>query len=924
MTRSGVIADDAGEDVAGASRALLLGRDREQSELHALIDAIEERGGALVVRGDAGIGKSALLEAARERAIREGIAVVSTAGTLSEAQLAFAGLHQLLLPLLDGLDLLPAPQRRALETAFGIAEADAPDLFLIGLAALGLVAERAAETPILFVVEDAHWLDRPSSEVLKFVARRVESDPVLLLFTVREGVSSPFDDAGLPELRVAGLDPTASNALLDLGAERLPADVRRRILEEAAGNPLALIELPVAAAELGAQRARSDPLPLTGRLEQAFTSRLTTLTTDVQKLLLLAALDEVDLAELSRAAGRPVEQEDLTPAVDAGLGRFESGKFRFRHPLIRSAVQQAATAAELRDAHAALAEALADEPDRAVWHRAAAAPGPSEEIATALEATAARATLRGGTDIAVAAYERAAELTADSQRRAVRLFHAGDMAFKLGGPKEGVRLFREARWLGLPPAERAIASFYLELAEGTWSGSATIRDFGRIARELVASGDGRRGLEALATVSVRAYWERLDDHTRKEIAAISDEIEGPPDDPDRLSVLAMIDPIGRGKEVIEQVSRLSPIGMSDPEQLFAVGTAAQSVWADTLALPFLQAAVAGVRANGQLNQLAQTLAFEAWSHLHRGAVRRAFTSAAECARIAEEIRALRYVVAARLAQSIASAEQGDDETAERLIVDAETLLLPLGANPMLALPALARGRLALAGERFGEAYEHFVRIYDPASAAFHPFVGGWAIADLVDAAVRGDGDLETVRGYLAEWGQIAATTTAPRLQVQVAYAESILAREAVAEQHFRVAIAAAQAEWPFYVARTQLAYGVWLRRRRRMTQSRAPLREAAEMFDALGLLRYAERARRELRASGETVRRRDPSGWSKLSPQELQIAQLAAEGLSNRQIGEQLYLSHRTVESHLYRLFPKLGVTSRAQLRDALEIASGS
>jgi DNA-binding CsgD family transcriptional regulator len=896
------------EEVASAS-GVLLGRDREQSELYALVDGIEQRGGALVVRGDAGIGKSALLAAARERALRRGITVVSTTGTLSEAQLAFAGLHQLLLPLLGRLDLLPDPQRRALETAFGMAEGEAPDLFLIGLAALGLVAERAAEAPLLFVVEDAHWLDRPSAEVLKFVARRVESDPVLLLFTIREGVSSPFDDAGLPELRVSGLDRGASNALLDLGAASLTADVRRRILEEAEGNPLALIELPVAAAELGAQAAASDPLPLTGRLEQAFTSRLTTLGTGVQKLLLLAALDEVDLAELSQAAGRPVEQEDLTPAVDAGLGRLESGRFRFRHPLIRSAVQQAATAAELRDAHAALAEALAEEPDRAVWHRAAAASSPSEDVALALDAAAERARLRGGGGVAVAAHERAAELTADPHTRALRLFRGGDLAFDLGRPKEGARLLREAQQLGLPAAEHAIASFYLELAESTWSGSATIRDFARIARDL----------QALAAVSVRAYWERLDEGTRREIAAISDEMTAPADDPARLRVLALIDPIGRGKQVVEQVARLSPVGMSDPEQLFHVGVAASSVWADTLSLPFLQAAAAGARADGLLNLLAHTLVFEAWGNLHRGAVRRVITSAAEGARIAEETRALRYMLAASIAQAIASAEQGEDEASERLIADAEAMLIPLGANPMLALPALARGRLALAEERFGEAYEHLVRIFDPAGAAFHPFVRGWALADLADAAVRGDGDLEAVRGYLAEWEQVAEATTAPHLQIQVAYAAAILAKDAVAEQCFRVAIAAAQAEWPFYVARAQLAYGAWLRRHRRMTQSRAPLREAAETFDALGLLRYAERARRELRASGETVRRRVPGGWSQLSPQELQIAQLAAEGLSNREIGERLYLSHRTVESHLYRLFPKLGITSRAQLRDALE-----
>jgi DNA-binding CsgD family transcriptional regulator len=909
-----------------ASRvAELLGRDDELARLYHLVDAIGERGGALIVRGEAGIGKSALLAAARERALQQGATIVSTTGTLSEAPLAFAGLHQLLLPLLGRLDLLPDPQRRALEAAFGIAEGDAPDLFLIGLATLGLVAERAADTPLLFVVEDAHWLDRPSAEVLQFVARRIESDPALLLFAVREGVASCFDDGHLSELPLAGLDEESSNALLDLAATRLPSDLRRWILEEAAGNPLALIELPAAAAELGAGAPPSGPLPLTARLEQTFTSRLTNLSEDVQRLLLLAALDDVDLAELSRAAETSVEPDGLSTAVAAGLGTLESGRFRFRHPLIRSAVEQAATPEELRHAHAALAEALADEPDRAVWHRAAAASGPDEEVAEALDAAADRATLRGAGDVAVSAFERAGELTAEPQRRAQRLYLAADLARELGRSSDSVRLFRAAQQLGLPPAEHAMASFHLEIAESTWSGSATIRDFARIARELVDSGDGERALQALATIAVRAYWERLDDKTRREVAATADEIVVPADDPVRLRVLGLIDPLGRGKEVVEHSARLSPVAISDPEPLFDVGIAASSAWAWNLALPFLRAADSAARAEGRLGLLAHTLVFEAWADLHRGAVRHAITRAAEGARLAEgTIRALRYVVAARLAHAIAAAEQGEDETPERMIAEAEALLLPLGANPMLALTAFARGRLALANERFGEAYEHLVRIFDPAGVAFHPFVRGWALADLVDAAVRGDGDLDAVRGYLAEWEQIAKTTRAPHLQVQVAYAAAILAPDAVAEKHFRGAIASGQAEWPFYVARAQLAYGVWLRRHRRMTQSRAPLREAAETFDALGLLRYAERARRELRASGERVRRRGPGGWAQLSPQELQIAQLAAEGLSNREIGEQLYLSHRTVESHLYRLFPKLGVTSRAQLRDALEAAPHS
>jgi DNA-binding CsgD family transcriptional regulator/tetratricopeptide (TPR) repeat protein len=915
-------------DVASAHadpRAVeLLGRDVELARLYGLIDSIDRHGGALVVRGEAGIGKSALLAAASERALQRGVTVESTTGALSEARLAFAGLHQLLLPLLDRLDLLPDPQRRALETAFGIAEGDAPDLFLIGLATLGLVADRAAETPLLFVVEDAHWLDRPSAEVLQFVARRIESDPAVLLFAVREGVPSCFDDADLSELALAGLDEDASNALLDLAATGIRADLRRRILEEAAGNPLALIELPAAAAELGSRAEQSGPLPLTTRLEQTFASRLTTLDTDVHRLLLLAALDDLDLAELSRAARAPLEPGDLTPAVAAGLGTLDSGGFRFRHPLIVSAVKQAATADQLRSAHAALAEALADEPDRAVWHRAAAAPGRDEAVAEELEALADRARLRGAGDVAVSALERAAELSADPQSRADRLFLAGDLAQKLGRSSDAVHFLRAAQQIGLPAAEDATASFYLEVAENTWSGAAMICNFARIARELADSGEGRRALDALETIAVRAYWERLDDEMRREIASIFDEIAVAADETGRLQIIGLIDPIGRGKQVLDEVVRLSPVGMSDPDELFRLGAAASCVWAENLALPFLRAAADTARAHGRMNLLFQTLAFEAWAEIRRGAIREAITRAAESARIAEEIRADRYVAAAWVAEAVARAEQGDGETSERLIAEAEAVLIPLGATPLLSLTAFARGRLALAEERFGEAHEHFLRIFDPTSVALHPFVQGWALADLADAAVRGDGDLDVVQAHLTKWEVIADETTAPHLRVQLAYASAILAKDSVAERRFRDAIAAAQADWPFYVARAQLAYGVWLRRQRRMTQSRAPLREAAETFDALGLLRYAERARRELRASGERVRRRAAGGWAQLSPQELQIAQLAAEGFSNREIGEQLYLSHRTVESHLYRLFPKLGVTSRAQLRDALEAAPHS
>ena len=437
--------------------------------------------------------------------------------------------------------------------------------------------------------------------------------------------------------------------------------------------------------------------------------------------------------------------------------------------------------------------------------------------------------------------------------------------------------------------------------------------------------EDRRALEALGAVSVRSYWDQLDDSTRQHVSAIVERLAVPADDPQRLAALGLIDPVHRGREVIARVGQMSPVDMPGPDQSMAVGRAAMAVWADNLALPFLRSAVAGYRSDGRLTRLAQCLVFEAWAAINCGAVRIAITGAAEAARLAEEARQLRYVLAAKLAHAIAAAELGEEETADHLIAEVEAVLVPMGANPQLSLIAFARGRAALAAERPGEAYHHLVRIFDPADAYYQPYARGWALADLVEAAVRGDGDLDLVRGLLSEWEEIAAATSAPHLEVQLAYAAALLADSATAEAAFpgrdrRRAPRAGR----IYAARAQLAYGAWLRRQRRGADSRAPLREAARVFDALGLRRFAERARRELRASGERARRRVPEAWTELSPQELQIAQLAAEGLSNREIGERLYLSHRTVSTHLYRLFPKLGITSRTQLRDALEPPHGS
>jgi DNA-binding CsgD family transcriptional regulator len=895
--------------------AELLGRDNELDQLYGLIQGITRRGGALVVRGEAGIGKSALLAAAATRARERGVTVASATGTPSEARFAFAGLHRLLVPFLEARERLPEPQRRALDTAIGLADGEAPDPFLVGLAALGLLTEAEAKRPLLFLVEDAQWLDSSTLEVLGFVARRLELEPVIVLFAVREGIASAVDETGLPELHLGGLDNESSKALLERTAPDLPPHLKRRILDEAAGNPLALIELPAAAVSLDRVEP-ADALPLPTRLEQAFAARLSGLDSDTRRLLLLAALEDGELPELAGDVA-------WAPAVTAGLGTVDNATFRFRHPLIRSAVVQAATFEERRRAHATLAAAFESEPDRAVWHRAGvAAAGPDEEVAKDLDAAAERARVRGGRDLALAALERAAELSVDREARALRLFRAGELAFELGRPTDTVRLLGAAQQLGLPSEERARASFVVEALEPTWSGSATVRGFARIAEELADAGYEDRALRTLNTIALRAHWENLDPETRRDVAEITGRLAGPSDDPVRLATLALFDPVGQGAEVLRLVRRTAPLDVPAPEAQFEVATAAAAVWAPNLALPFLRAASAGYRADGRLALLAQTLVFEAWAEIRAGAARVALTTAAEGVQLAQETRQVRFAVVGQIAEAIAAVEMGADEPAERLIGAAEAALLPLGANSLLSEVALARGRQALAQERYAEAYAHLLRIFDPNDAAYQEFVRGWVLADLADAAVQGDGEREVVHQFVREWQAVATTTGAPQLDVQLRYANAVLADDGDAEPLYENAMIVGAYGWPYYAARAQLAYGAWLRRQHRMTESRAPLREAAQSFEALGQLRFAERARRELRASGEARRRRVPEAWAQLTPQELQIAQLAAEGLSNREIGERLYLSHRTVGSHLYRLFPKLGVTSRTQLRDALGSAA--
>jgi DNA-binding CsgD family transcriptional regulator len=905
----------------------LIGRDRELAALEALLHRVGAGGGSLVVRGDAGIGKSAVLEFAGRRAAELGITVLTTAGVPSETEMAFAGLHRLLRPQLGRIAALPAPQRSALSTAFGLgdgaASEGAPDLFLIALAALDLLAEEAAASPLLLVVEDAHWLDAATCEVLAFVARRVEVEPILLLFAVRDGHVSPFEVAQLPELRLEALDDADSARLLDEVAPALAEEDRRRLLGAAAGNPLALVELPRAAGsdEVDASVVLA-PLPLTERLERAFSERLSTLPSVTRCLLLVAALDEggalgAQLEAATDVAGRAVTAADLAPAESAGLVSVGAG-VQFRHPLVRAALHAAAPTVDRQAAHAALAAAHVDDLERSLWHRAASRSGPDEEVASELEEAAARAVRRGAPVVAAAALERAAQLSAESWRRGTLLVRAAEIEFELGRSERALQLIAQARPLDLGDDDRARLTFLLEAAdEVSWSGAGRVASFARIANDMTRADQPERALKALQAAALRCWWGNPEQETRDLVVDAAERIPVPEDDAALLAVLAFADPVERGATVLERIERLTPDATADPVALHLVGTAATAVWAFDLSATFLDAAVDGLRAQGRLGLLAQALVSQSWAAVHLAKPSLAAAAAEEAARLAPETGQQRWGLAAQIALATVAGEGGDFERAESLAASAEAVLLPMGTQPMLSLVQFARGRGAVAHGFYDDGFHHLQRVLKPGDVAYHPFVGGWVLPDLIEAAAR-TGRRDEARRYLGGLESLSARTSAPYLRAGVGYARATVAEDDRAEELYTAALGGELANWPCFRGRLLLGYGRWLRRQRRVAESRAPLRAARESFDALGFHGLSESARQELRASGETSIRRTPDARDRLTPQELQIAEMAAAGLSNREIGQKLYLSHRTVESHLYRIFPKLAITSRSQLGSVL------
>jgi DNA-binding CsgD family transcriptional regulator len=904
--------------------ARLYGREPELGVLAALVEGVRDRGGVLLVRGEAGIGKSSLLAAASAQATAHGIRVLSAVGVQSEARLPFGGLHQLLHPILSQAEGLPPRQRGALQAVFGMSDDVAPELFLVGLATLELIGDAAVGSPVLLLVEDAQWLDDPSCDVLAFVARRVEAEPTVMLVAIRDGYENPFDDAGLPELRLQGLDRIAAEGLLDAHAPGLEPVLRERLLAEAAGNPLALVELPAGLEpeEFGEGALSSSPLPLTARLERAFATQVSELPPTTRSLLLVAAADDGSaLDEVLRAtrvlACAEVSVDAVAPAVAAQLVEIEGTGLRFRHPLVRSSIYQAASVSQRQAAHAALTDVLVGQPDRHVWHRAAATLGPDEGVAAELDEAADRASRRGAVSVAIAALERAAELSERPACRGSRLVRAAELEFELGRRARAVRLLRAAEALDLASEDWLRLSWLRDAYDASIrSGPVRVGSFIESAERMTLDGRADLALKLLLTIALTCYWANPDDRTRELVVAGVERLAVPDDSHEVTAILALAAPVQRATVVLERIRRFSLEAGEDPAAMLLIGEAASAVGDFDRSTACVIAATAGLRAQGRLGLLTQALQIRAFNAFYLGTWQQGCAAADEAGRLAREIGQSIWATAADLSRATLDAVRGSGESAEALAAKAEAVLVHVGGG-MLALVQQARGIADLAAGRHADAYGQLRRVFDPTDIAYHPFIRCWLIGELAEAAAH-SGQQAEARVLLEDLELLAAETGFPYLQAALVSARPLLADDGEAERLFQAGLTTDLAAWPFLRARLIFAYGAWLRRHRRVAESRVPLRSAREAFDALGAIPWGERARRELRASGVTSRRRVPETRDQLTPQELQIAHMAAEGMSNREIGQQLYISHRTVAYHLGRIFPKLGVTSRSQLHAAV------
>lgn len=889
----------------------LVGRDAELRDLVALLDGVDEGGGALVLSGAAGVGKSALLGAVIAEAGARAARVLTVTGVPAEGHVPYEGLRRLF-------------------AGTGLASGDLDGGSLpVAVSLLHRLSELAGDTPVVLAVEDAHWLDGPSWEVLAFLGRRLRSDAVVLLATFRDDADAQdrLAESGLPTLMVAPLSDGAAAELLAKIAPDLGMGLRVRVLAEAVGNPLALMEFAALASRQDQEMIASSRLPLTERLERAFAHALAALPAGTRALALVAAINEDDAIEenvraASLLAGAPIGVGALAPAIRAGLVVADAVSVRFRHPLIRSAIVQAAGAALLCDAHAALAAVLADDDDRRIWHQAAAATSHDDDVAAGLAAAAMRVHGRGASGLALEAMERAAYLSADPARRAGRLVDAAAMAFDLGDRVALKRLVSRAQDADLAPVDRSRLTFIHDITlHYVWTGVDRMTELAGFLDEMRARDGSAFALRWVTSVSTRWFFSNHTREVRAPVIAAIERLSTPEHEPQIVAALATIAPVERGRQSLAQLDALSRSSWVSPFNLQLLGHGANAVGAFPLGARLHAEAVAGMRERGPFGLLAQTLVGQATSAARLADTRLGVVSAAEARALAVETRQPQWALTADALSAEIEALRGATDVARDLAAQVERGFLSAGAYPMLALVQIARGVAELADGTFGAAWDALRRVFDPSEVSYHQYMRIWALPHLAEAALL-SGRLPELRTIADELAPVIEESGSPVGHIALAYISAVTASDEAAEELFAQALHDNPPGWTFERARLRHAWGVWLRRQRRSAEARTPLRAAAEAFDALGAVPWAERALRELRASGERIRSRHDAR-DQLTAQELQIALLVADGLTNRDIGQRLFVSPRTVSTHLSRMFPKLGITTRGELSRFMSTRGG-
>jgi DNA-binding CsgD family transcriptional regulator len=914
----------------------IIGREAAQARLRGLVDQAPLAGQVLLVTGEAGMGKTALLADAAALARSAGMRELSVTGRESESRLAFAGLHQLLRPVLSSAAGLPDRQTQALMGALGLAaDPAAPDSLLTGVAVLTLLSDLSEQSPVLVVADDAHWLDRSSLEALAFAGSRLDAERVVILVGARGQAPPPGFDRGFPELFLGPLSAADAGLLLD-GLPRPPRGrARVQVLGQASGNPMALIELATVIADdpAASRRWAAEPLPLTDRLSAVFSTRFAALPEQTRAALLLAAVaDSTDLAVAASQSAGP-DAQALTPAEQLGLVKVDRTGLQFSHPLVRSAIYHAAPFAQRAAAHRQLAEALHDQPDRRAWHLAAAALQPDEYVASLLEVTAGQAQYRGGAVAAALALERAAELSPDRAEQARRLVAAASAAVPTGegdwvqdlatralavtvDPELRLAARHDAAWaLAWSGRRTAALSALLEVVEAAW------RDLPDLA------------WDALGSAATVAYQSGIP-ASRLAVSRALRQLErhGPPppfgspgSDVSALTlwIRTSADPIGSRDQLLPDLRNIVGSAINEPS-LWRVAATAWLLDESELAITMLHDAMDRLRAPGVRGTSGGSLTVLGWAYIDTGRWDEALEVAAEAASVAEAGHMDIVAASADAITATVLALRADSGAARGYAARALATVDPAECGLVAARARRALGIAALADGSYLQAFTQLRGLFDDDGTPLHNYASYLGIADLAAAAVRADRRIEGCDVIEHALSRLDGKASA-RLEQLIARARGLMADPSESAAHFDKALSEPDGyQWPFERAQLRLDYGEWLRRRRRINDAKAVLTEALGTFERLGARSWAQRAQAELRACGVAVSSApgNPDALEELTPQQRQIVRLASDGLTDREIADRLYLSPRTVSSHLYRSYPKLGVASRHQLRDVITLTS--